>query len=151
MPIWEATSFSGSSFACLATSRFFGNVMLSLVSSGSGVDEPVDLYIVLVAGVDQSVEEILSRGPLAVQQVGALPVEIVAHDIGYELRHGAAEGRAVWRYRLRKADGAHLRQKVGCPRARDPHERPPVRGVEDADESLVSYLLHTLSYRRTRA
>src|SRR5215210_3135567 len=110
MPICAATSFIGKSFACLATSRFFGNLMLSLVSPVSGVDEPVDLYIVLVAGVDQRVEEILSRGPLAMQQVGTLPIEIVTDDVRNQLRHGAAEGRPVGRYRLREVDGTDLRQ-----------------------------------------
>src|SRR5215211_6422816 len=116
MPICAATSFSGSSFACLATSRFFGIVMVSLISSVSGIDEPVDLYIVLVAGVDQRVEEILPRGPLAMQQVGALPVAVVSDDVRDQLRHGAAEGRPVGRYRLREVDGAHFRQKIGRPR-----------------------------------
>src|SRR5215213_3442604 len=137
MPICAATSFSGSSFACLATSKFFGNVMLSLDSPVSGVEEPVDLYIVLAAGVDQRVEEILPRGSLAMQQVGTLLIEIVTDDVRDQLRHGAAEGRPVGRYRLREVDGAHFCQKIGRPRARDPHQRPPVRGVEDADEPLV--------------
>src|SRR5215210_1437691 len=151
MPICAATSFSGSSFACLATSRFFGIVMVSLISSVSGIDEPVDLYIVLVAGVDQRVEEILPRGPLAMQQVGALPVAVVTDDVCDQLRHGTAEGRSVGRYRLREVDGAHFRQKIGRPRARDPHQSPPVRDVEDADEPLVLYLLYTLCYRRSRS
>jgi hypothetical protein len=46
-----AGEVSGSSFACLATSKFFGNVMLpldSLVSIGS---EPVDLDAELLSGV----------------------------------------------------------------------------------------------------
>jgi hypothetical protein len=65
MLISAAISFSGCSLAFLATSRFFGNVMLSLVSSVSGVDEPVDLYAELIACIDQSVEEVLTRGSLA--------------------------------------------------------------------------------------
>jgi len=39
--------------------------MLSLVSSVSGIDEPVDLFAELIACIDQRVEEILTRGPLA--------------------------------------------------------------------------------------
>jgi hypothetical protein len=54
MPISAAISFSGLSFACLATSRFFGNVMISLVSSVSRVDEPVDLYAELIACINAS-------------------------------------------------------------------------------------------------
>src|SRR5918994_7100583 len=104
MLISAAISFSGCSLAFLATSRFFGNVMLSLVSSVFWVDEPVDLYAELIACIDQSVEEVLPRGPLAMQQVGDLPIAVVAHDVGYELRHGAAEGRAVGGYRLREVD-----------------------------------------------
>jgi hypothetical protein len=61
MPISAAISFSGLSFACLATSRFFGNVMLSLVSSVSKVDEPVNFYAELFTCIDQRVEEILTR------------------------------------------------------------------------------------------
>ena len=59
MPISAAISFSGCSFAFLATSRFFGKVMFSLVSSVSGADEPVDLYVELIACIYQSVEEVL--------------------------------------------------------------------------------------------
>src|ERR687889_1820925 len=151
MPISAAISFSGCSLAFRATSRFFGKVMLSLVSSVSGVDEPVDLYTELIACIDQSVEEVLTRGPLAVQQVGDLPIAVVAHYIGYELRHGAAERRPFRRYSLREVDRADLRQKIRRPRARDPQERPPVRGVEDADEPLISHLFYTLCKRRARS
>src|SRR5215210_5784032 len=151
MPISAAISFSGLSFACLATSRFFGNVMLSLVSSFSGVDESVDIYAELIACIDQSVEEILTRGPLAMQQVGDLPIAVVAHNIGYELRHRTAEGCPVGRYHLREVDRADLRQQIGRPRARDPQERPPVRGVEDADESLILHLFYTPDDRRARS
>src|SRR5918998_4255280 len=119
MPISAAISFSGCSFAFRATSRFFGKVMLSLVSSVSGADEPVDLYAELIACIDQSVEEVLPRRPLAVQQVGDLPTEVVADDVRDQLRHGAAERRPVGRYRLREVDGADLRQQIWRPRARD--------------------------------
>src|SRR5215204_2175839 len=118
----------------------------SLASSVFGVDDPVDLYAELVAGVYQRVEKILPRGPLAMQQVRPRLPAVVAHDIGHELRQGATEGCPVGRYRLGEVDGAHLRQQVGRPRARDPHERPPVRGVEDADESLLSHPFYTIYY-----
>src|SRR5215211_6466516 len=123
----------------------------SLNSSVFGVDEPVDLYAKLVAGVYQRVEKILPRGPLAMQQVRFGFPAVVAHDIGYELRHGAAEGRPVGRYLVGEVDGAHLRQQIGRPRARDPHQLPPVRGVEDADEPLVSHRFCTTYDRHARS
>src|SRR5918993_5134717 len=151
MPISAAISFSGLSFACLATSRFFGNVMLSLVSSVSGVDEPIDLYAELMACVNQRVEEVLTRGPLAMQQVRPRSPAVVAHDIGYELRHGTTEGRTVGRNLVGEIDGAHFRQQIGRLGSRDPHDRPPVGSVEDADETLILHLINTLCDRRTRS
>jgi hypothetical protein len=54
-------------------------------------DETFDLDAELVAGIYQRVEEVLSRGSLAVQQVRPLRAAVIAHDIGYELRDRAAE------------------------------------------------------------
>src|SRR5215218_9057267 len=123
----------------------------SIDSSVSGVDEAVDLYTELIACIDQSVEEVLTRGPLAVQQVGDLLTAVVAHYIGYELRHEAAERRPVRRCHLREVDRADLRQNIRRPRARNPQERPPVRSVEDADEPLILYFSNTLCDRWTRS
>src|SRR5215211_7572456 len=115
------------------------------------VDEAVDLYTELIACIDQGIEEVLTRAPLTVQQVGDLPTAVVAHYIGYELRHGAAERRPVRRYRLREVDRADLRQNIRRPRARNPQERPPVGGVEDADEPLISHLFYTIYYLHARS
>ena len=37
-----------------------------------------------------------------------LPPNVVAHDVGYELRHGAAEGGPVGRNVVGEIDGAHF-------------------------------------------
>src|SRR5215212_4284313 len=142
MPICAAISPSGSSFACRATCRFFGNVMLSLGSLVFGGSEPVDLDAELVSGVQQGVEEVLARGPLAMQQVRSLAVQVVTYDVGDELRDRTAEGRPVGCHFLGEVDAAHLRQQVRRPRAGNPYERPPVRYVEDAYQSLIRHPFH---------
>src|ERR687894_2045165 len=96
-------------------------------SSRCGGDETLDLDAELVAGVYQRVEEVLPGGPLAVQQVRALPALVVAHDVGHELRDRAAEGRTVGRDLLGEVNAADFRQQVDRSRARDPHQCPPVR------------------------
>src|SRR5918994_5216001 len=105
----------------------------------SRVHEALHLDPELRPGVEQGAEEILARRPLAVEQVRDLAVLVVAHDVGHHLRDRAAEGCPIWCHLLGEVDGADLSQQVRRPRAADPDQRPPVGGVEYADQLIVRH------------
>src|SRR5918993_2132198 len=113
-------------------------------TSLSRVHESPHLDPELLPGVEQGAEEVLARRPLAVEQVGDLAVLVVAHDVGHHLRDRAAEGCPIWCHLLGEVDGADLRQQVRRPRAGEPDQRTPVRGVEDAYQPIIRYFLHPL-------
>src|SRR3990172_828971 len=135
MPIPAAISSRGLSWARRAMSRSEGRVIDSPRSLDGLGRVSVDVDLEFGPGVAKGIEEKLTGGPLAMQQVGPGPLLVVTDDISDDAGNRGTESGSIGAHGIGKVDGADLLENPPGLCSGQPDEGAAVSDIDDGGET----------------